>query len=301
MIPPHLSKGDTIGIIAPSHRVIEGRAELIENFRKRIEELGFKIKYSDNLFGTDRYGVSCAGPKERAGDYHQMLIDPEVKAVWCYQGGDTANEVLPHIDFSLVKKYPKILIGKSDIDVLLMAVNRETGLITFHGPDTKKGNGREFDFEYTEKWLNKRIVEHSKVIEPMKYQVLREGKCEGKLVGCNLTSTLKLAGTRYFPDFNGAILLIESYVPETRKVLCKLEQLRQIGVFEQVAGIVVGNIHKDENEMPYEDIVLDFVEGYSFPVIKIDVFGHYQPHAFIPIGARARIDEKLEIIEDFLS
>ena len=110
-----------------------------------------------NFYSKDKYGVSGGTPEERANDINSMFADKNIKAIWCLQGGDTANQTLDLIDFDIVKNNPKLFLGKSDIDILLLALNKMTGVITIHCCDSKIGSNKELDFEYTKKWFRKRL------------------------------------------------------------------------------------------------------------------------------------------------
>jgi len=301
MIAKRLKKGDTIGIVAPSKAFIEENRFELDNFVSYMTELGLKVKFSKNFSAKDKYVKIAGSPQQRSDDLNEMFSDPEINAIWCYQGGDAANQVLDLIDYELIKKNPKIILGKSDVDIILLALNKKIGLITFHGPDPKIGRNKEMDFEYNKKWFQKRIMNASKEIEANEHITIRDGKAQGKLLGCNLTILGKLAGTEYFPDFTDSILFLETYKSDIPTVVWKLTHLKMLGVFDKIKGIVVGNNFEFQGEFKVEEIVKDLTEG--LPILKVNEFGHYQPHAFLPIGAIVKMDatnKTLEIVEDFL-
>ena len=308
MIAERLKKGDSIGIVAPSKVINEEQKEQLKNFEKYIQEEGFKVVHSKNLFAVDNYERIAGTPEQRADDFNSMVKDKEIKAVWCFQGGSAANQILELMDYNAIKKNPKLIMGKSDIDVLLLAINKMTSLITFHCCDPKIGRNREMDFDYTKKWFQKRLINGEKEIEASEDWVcVREGKAEGRLLGCNLNSILKLAGTKYFPDFNDSILFVETYHGEVGKLVYIITQLDIIGALAKVKAIVVGhNFEWDggSKNTKTEDVVKDLTEKYRIPILKINEFGHYQPHSFLPIGAKVMVDatnKKIEIISEFLS
>lgn len=113
--PPVVRPGDTIGVVAPSwcgpatfpHRVERGAAFL--------ESLGFKVRFGRHLFGARGY-VSGA-PEERAADIHDMFADPEVRVVLAAIGGDHSCHLLPHLDFDLIRRNPKVFMGFSDVTI----------------------------------------------------------------------------------------------------------------------------------------------------------------------------------------
>lgn len=133
MLANKLKIGDTIGVIAPDKALKNKDIKYLENATKYFESLGLKVKYGKYLFSEDNY---CAGtPKERAKDLNDMFSDKEIKAIFTVKGGDMVNGILPYIDFENIKDNPKIFLGMSDITVLLCAINKMTGLVTFHCQD----------------------------------------------------------------------------------------------------------------------------------------------------------------------
>ncbi|MCB9798260.1 LD-carboxypeptidase [Candidatus Nomurabacteria bacterium] len=260
---------------------------------------------SDNFHAVDKYHVSAGIREQRADDINSMFADPEVHAIWSVHSGGTANEVLPLLDYELIKSNPKPFLGKSDVDVLLMALHHKAGVITFHGCDTKIGREREFDFAYTQEWFQKRMMEDSKEIVPSgkPWKTIAGGSCEGKILGANISTLVKLSGTPYCPDFHGAILLLESYESTPRDIIWKLTHLKQTGMFDGIVGIILGSNfgYKDPSGHEAFEVYRDILEEYNVPMMQVDEFGHYQPHAFWPIGARVKMDadkQEIAIVED---
>jgi len=242
-----------------------------------------------------------------------MFSNPEIKAIYCAHGGDTANQILSLINYELIKNNPKIFLGMSDIDVLHLAINTKTDLVVFHGSDPKSGRGFDLDIDYTWQNFQNRLINKSKEIPASSERIcVREGVVEGKIIGCNLSSILKLAGTPYFPNFENSILFLEGYSENTKKAIFKLQQLKEIGVFNKIKGIVIGSVLgfqdkewiKENNiKVKYEDIVLDITKEYDFPILKTNDFGHRSPNCFLPIGAKVKLDatnKSIEIIDDFM-
>ncbi len=301
-----LHRGDTVGIIAPSKPFNQEKKSELDNFIAYMNEQDIKVELSNNFYAKDKYNASAGTPNERADDINLMFANKNIKAIWCLQGGELANQILDLIDYDVVRKNPKLFLGKSDIDVLLLALNKKTDLITIHCCDPKIGSHRELDFDYTKKWLKKRLFEGCKKVEPSKEWIcINKGSSEGKILGCNITSILKLAGTDYFPDFTDSILFIETYRSNAAALIGKLTQLEQLGVFNKIKGIVIGNNFRFENKnFKAEEIVKNLTLECNFPILKINEFGHYQPHAFLPIGAKIKLDatnKTIEITDDFLT
>lgn len=298
-----LQKGDTIGVIAPSKPFTEEKKLELDNFIYYMNEQGMKVELSKNFYACGIYGAG--NPQKRADDINSMFANKKINAIWCLQGGDNANQTLDLINYDIVKNNPKIFIGKSDIDVLLLTLNKKTNLITFHSCDPKIGRGKELDFDYTKKWFEKRLFEKSSEIEPSEeWTCINKGQTEGKILGCNLISVLKLAGTEYFPDFKDSILFVETYKSRPTEIIYQIAQFEQIGIFNKVKGIVIGhNFEFESDDFKVEEIIKDILTKYDFPILKINEFGHYQPHSFLPIGTKINLDatnKKITITEDFL-
>ncbi|MBT5021813.1 LD-carboxypeptidase [Candidatus Woesearchaeota archaeon] len=303
MIPNKLKKGDTICIIAPSNPITQDRKYLTDNAVEFLKAQGFNVVFGDNAFGLDKFGVSGGSPEQRAEDINNAFKDPNINMIWCAHGGDTVNQLLNLIDYNAIKKNPKLFLGMSDIDVLHLAINTMTGLVTFNSSDPKLGRDLDLDFPYTKKCFSERIIEGKiGVIEPVdKRKCLREGSSQGDLIGGNISSILRLAGTKYFPNFKNKILFLEAYRTDVKSLLGQLAQLKNIGVFDQISGIVVGHIHEfitkgpfsqDDKEFQFEDVVLEISKEYDFPILKVNNFGHRCNNAFLPLGCKVELNAK---------
>ncbi len=224
-----------------------------------------------------------------------MFADRSISAIICSQGGGTANACLPLLDWELIKKNPKIFCGFSDISVLLNAIYSKTGLVTFHGSDVAWGFGwkpTEYDIsEFTGRLLEGRTGE---ITPAGQRKTVRGGKAAGRLMGGNLMCLLKLAGTPYWPDFSDAILFMEGYTVGSDDCDYMFNQLMQMGVFESIRGAVVGYIHSlqtaKHDVAQMEDVLLEVTKDYTFPILKVNDFGHECSNTVIPVGIDGRID-----------
>jgi muramoyltetrapeptide carboxypeptidase len=317
MLADRLKKGDTICLVAPSNPIQKDRKVWVDDCIKYLKSLKFNVIYSKNVFEVDKWGFSAGTPEQRAEDINFSFADKSVNAIWCIQGGETANQVLDLLDYEVIKNNPKLFMGMSDIDVLLLALHKKTGLVGFNSADPKIGKGCYMSFDYSKKSFIDRLVKGEKeIIKDSEWKCIRKGKATGKVLGCNTSSILKLVGTEYWPDFKGTILFLENYVGKPRDVLFKLTQLKLLGVFDQIAGIVVGYVYGLEDpeyikknpqldvnakQIKFEDLVMDVVKDYNFPIMKINEIGHRCKNCFLPIGGKVEMDADaltLNLIED---
>jgi muramoyltetrapeptide carboxypeptidase len=96
-----------------------------------LENLGYRVKIFFNETPTSSFYESVL---LRCSEIHSAFSDPEVKAIICTIGGLSANELLPHLDYDLIRANPKIFCGYSDITLLHHAIFTQAGLRTFYGP-----------------------------------------------------------------------------------------------------------------------------------------------------------------------
>ena len=214
-----------------------------------IESLGFKVKPGAHLF--DREGYLAGSDTARADDLNAMFADDGVDAIWCVRGGYGASRILPALDYALMQRKPKALIGYSDITALHVAIHRHAGLVTFHGPvafraftpyslgelkrvlwtgETPVRLGGPPPFERAEgrvDWENR-------------VATLVPGKARGRLLGGNLCLMSHLCGTPYFPDLRGAILFLEDVEEAYYRIDRMLTQLWLSGSLAGVAGVAFG-------------------------------------------------------------
>lgn len=301
LIPNKVEKGDTIGIIAPSDPVIGDNIEEIEKAKRILEQDGFKVKFSKNIFSNTNGYSSTA--KEKAEDINEMFADKEVKMIWCAKGGENSNTTFEYIDYESIKENPKIICGYSDITSLTNMIAEKTGLVTFSGTNFKTIATDETDYSYKE--AKKRFVDGSLEIgqKGEEYITIKEGIAEGELIGGNLSLTRGMVSGKYSINFKDKILFIEELGLETDPALVSnfLYYIKQNGVFEQIKGLWIGN-YQHESNISLEKIVLDVIgDEYNFPIIKSNNFGHIETKTVIPIGTKARIDTtkdvKIELIE----
>lgn len=291
MLANRLQKGDTIGVIAPDKALKEQDRVFLENATKFFESLGLKVKYGKYLYSEDTF--SCGTAKERAEDLNNMFSDKEVKAIFTAKGGDVAEELLPYIDFENIKNNPKIFLGMSNITVLLCAINKITGLVTFHCQDFL-WFGKDSVTDYDKNEIIDKLFNGNNTIIPYDNREFYDFKEEvtGTLYGTNASCLLKLLNTEYMPDLNDSILFLEDYVIDIdgwRDILTKYEKL---GVLNK--AVVFGYLYKLQCVENNKYSIVDELRkiNKSVPIIKTNDFGHIHGNSIIPIGVRVKLNPK---------
>lgn len=290
IIPEKLKKGDTIGVVAPSSPIINENIDELNNAKQIVENLGFKVKFSKNIFSnTNGYSATA---KEKAEDINNMFEDKEVKMIWCAKGGENSNSTFEYLDFEKIKENPKIICGFSDITSITNIITEKTGLVTFSGTNFKTIATDETD--YSLKQALNRFVEGRLEIgtEDIPYDIIKSGTAKGKLIGGNLSLTRGLVCGKYNIDFTDKILFLEELGFESEPALVSnfLYYMKQNDVFKKVNGIWLGN-YTHESGISIEKILLDTIGNeFDGPIIKSENFGHIEYKTVIPIGIEAEIN-----------
>lgn len=305
--PAKLQIGDTVGICSPSG-TMDHKREMFDRAKAGLEQAtGLSVYVAPNAFAKHEYSAGTA--QERVDDFHALIADPSIKAVLFSGGGDTANDMLPYLDYDLIKNNPKIISGISDATTLLTPITAKTGLITFlgfeflHYADLKKNyelqsiqdmwfNGMPHAILPNPDWkdLNGTVTTYTEWLS------IRPGVAEGQLFGGNSESYIQLLDTEYELRSPGGILFIETYRLPKKQVHKHLMQLKLRGVLDEISGLVMGyclesdNVDIVGNTQPIQETVLEVAQEYSFPIMQVGEIGHWVENFMQPIGARMRMD-----------
>ena len=265
----------------------------IERAVRNIESLGLRVRTGDNI--RLRRANYAGTPFQQAQDFHAMVLDREVKAIWSGRGGSGCSLLLPLLDYRAIRANPKVIVGFSDTTALHLAILRHAGLVTFHGPA-----GISTFSEYSTRYLRAAFMEprarYTIVGEPSQpAATLMPGVATGALVGGNLSVLVALAGTPYAARMAGAIAFFEDINEPPYKVNRMLTQLVQTGELTRAAGVMMGTCRgctapPDEASLTLEETLRDRLEPLRVPAAMGLSFGHVQYHFTIPLGIRARLD-----------
>jgi muramoyltetrapeptide carboxypeptidase len=300
LLPSCLQKGDLIGLAAPSGPLTTDIGPGV----RMLQEAGLETLASGDI---DRRQDYLAGSDERRiAELHELFSNPQVKAIWAVRGGFGCTRLLAGLDYQLIRHNPKILVGFSDLTVLLNVVQRQTGLITFHGPvlSTIIRDGQTALEDCLTSLAQPRFTD----IKSKQLEILRSGQAEGHLTGGNLTSLVSLLGTDYEPQWQDAILILEDINEASYKIDRLLTQLKLAGRLDQLAGIILGGFI-DNDLRSINDIevvwqrVLDLTNS-QIPVWANFPISHGSPNHIIPMGTRVLMDSStgcLKFMENSLS
>lgn len=288
--PSPLIPGDLIGVMAPSSRVDKAKIDAgVAALKKR----GYRVYVHPQT--VKKHGQSAGTAREKVKALHDLFRDPEIKAVICAGGGNRAPAMIPLLDFRLIQKHPKIVMGYSDVTAILNSIYKETGLVTFHGPMMRGiGAGKPVKKQLDQCFA---LLSGAETEIPLRHvKPLRHGRASGSMIGGNLSLITSLLGTPWEPDFNGKILFLEDCDDELSRYDRMLRQLAQAGAFRKAAAVLFGGFtnNKDTGSRPFdftmEEIIRDALQGSKTPVLMNAPFGHGKDLYTFPVGGRADLN-----------
>ena len=297
--PRRLQPGDTLALINPSGAIYE-RAPY-EIAIESMQALGFKVREAPNL--RARYGHLAGTEAQRASDVNAMFADRNVHGILAMTGGSGGGRLLPLVDYELIRRNPKFLGGYSDLTALINAVQVKTGLVTFHCP-MGASEWNEFSVRHFRGTLmdaeamlltNPREKDDALVSKNNRTTTLRSGKARGVLVGGNLTVLTAIAGSPYWPRFDGAILFLEDVNEYIYRVDRMLSTLKLAGALDKLAGVVIGAFTKCEpgegfGTLTLDEVFDDYFKPLNVPVYSGASFGHIKKKFTLPVGLEVEMD-----------
>lgn len=312
MRPTKLKQGDTVAVIAPSLSFASISQDVRDIAARRFDELGLKVIFGKHVEESDEFGSSSVA--SRIADLHEAFANPDVKAVFAVRGGWSANQLLPFIDWELIKSNPKIFCGFSNITMLCDAIYTKTGLITYYGPGYSSF-GQELHFDYTLDYVKKCLMsdepfdvlpskqwsddnwksdqQNRQLIDNDGFLVINEGTAKGKILGGCICDLSLLHGTEYMPNLGGSILFLEDDGAANPQVFDReLQSLILQPGFSGVKGIVLGRFQK-ASKISNEQLTMIIKtkpQLDNIPVIANVDFGHTDPKITFPIGGSVSIN-----------
>ena len=297
--PPRLAPGDTVGLVDPASATF--LRQDVEIVTETLTAMGFNVKRGAHLM--DRYGYLAGRDRDRAADLNALFADRTVKAVLAVRGGWGSARLLPYLDFDLIRRHPKVLVGYSDLTALLNAVHARTGLVTFHGP-VGVSTWTAFSAEHARRVLvdgealtmaNPVEIKDTPIQIEDRVQTITPGVARGRLVGGNLTVLSALVGTPYLPDFEGAVLFLEDVREQIYRIDRMLTHLALAGILGKVRGVVFGKCTRCEpgegyGSLTLEEVFDDHIKPLDVPAWHGAMIGHVDKQFTLPIGVEAEID-----------
>lgn len=298
--PRRLRIGDTVGVVDPASATWDPLD--VDIAVESLAVLGLKARLGAHLL--DRRGYLAGTDEDRAADVMAMFTDRSVAAVHALRGGWGSARLLPHLDFDLIGRNPKILLGYSDVTALILSVFGRCGLVTFHGMNGASAWNR-FNVDWFRRVLmegeavtmaNPKDVGDELVPTENRIRTITPGLARGPLMGGNLTVLTTIIGSDLLPDFTGAILFIEDVQEAPYRVDRMFMQLKLAGVLSQVKAVIWGRCTRcapgegSYGSLTISDILQDYVAPLGVPAWEGAQIGHIDRQFIMPIGVQAEVN-----------
>ena len=308
--PRRIRRGSKVAIVSPASAI---DADRLHEGLNIIQEVGLTPVLGPCVKNLRSVGLHAAPLEDRLKELHWAFGNPEISAVICAKGGTGSAGLLPYLDYRLIKKSMKPLLGRSDITALNVGILKHAGLITINGQspnihlDKGQGfrDGQEQSLAETlelmmssRPWLNAPFQKNGFIP-----RTVRSGRARGHAIGCNLDTFTRLIGTPHLPNLNGAILFIEDIHKSVEGIYREFMHLQLSGILGSLSGVVIGEF-EDFDENRREDLESVIQEFFNVEVGPPCVYGYSFSHgatvSAIPIGAMCHLDaDTAEISFDF--
>lgn len=308
IVPQKLHPGQTIRVIAPSSSAAHMLDDPHRGIRDaRFAELGLTLTYGAHLGESDDFGSTSIAA--RLADLHDAFADPDVAGIITAIGGYNANQLLPHIDWDLIRTNPKVFCGYSDITALQNAMLAKAGLVTYSGPHWSAFGMRDyfestlqsfteclfrddpFELSAAKSWTDDAWFldqDNRGPVENDGWWILGAGTASGQTVGGNLCTFSMLPGTPFMPPLADSILLVEDDLEEQPVHFDRsLNSVLQQPGAERIRAILIGRFQKQSNMTRH---LLEQIVPTGIPIIANVDFGHTSPISTLPIGGTIEIE-----------
>ena len=323
--PKFLTKGDTIGVPAPSDGAYdELHINKQKNAKLKMEQNEYNIIQSKNIYNSKM--ARSATAIERAEELNTMFEDENIDFIICAAGGEFLVECLPYVDFTKLTNNPKFMQGFSDPTGLLFQITTKYDIATIYGMNFKDFGTENYSRDITD---NLKIISGD-LIKQESYEMYEnerpkkvtglEGynytdkvvwktldnkptKIEGRIIGGCLDLIAELSGTKYdgVKDFiekyksDGIIWYFDNCDLSKEELIRTMWKFNELEYFKHCKGIIFGRCGNDNSYLNYtmEQALKDSViSKLNIPIIYDADISHKGPSMTIINGAIATIETK---------
>lgn len=283
-----LNKNDKIALVVCSNgKNIEDKDRL-EKLESILVEMGFVPIFTKYVY-KDKFGRG-AKAQVRAEELMSFYENKEIKAIFDISGGDIANEVLDYLDYDVIKRNYKPFFGYSDLTTVLNTLESQTNEVNYLYQILNIIENEEIRTNFKNTFMK-----NEQILFDVKWRFLQGSSVEGEVIGGNIRCFLKLVGTKYFPKVDNKVLFIEGLGTSVEGLITHLSQLKQMNVFCNISGLLIGTFTKIEKEISVEEL-FELVKEYipeHLPVVKTSEIGHAKDSKALKIGGMINIKNEL--------
>ena len=225
--PPEIR---TVGVVMPAS--IQAKARFDEGV-EALKAAGFRIKLAKRLnFKTQ------ASAADRAADFEEMWMDPEVDLVICARGGSGSENILPLLDWNRLRTRDQRVLGFSNITMILNAMAKEKAGHPFSGSSISHllyAKGDTFE------WLKRAIAGDPQ--PPAKLRAIRPGAFSGLPCGGHIALVRLGIKTNWACDAAGRVVFLErNNSASAKKIAEELDEIAASGWLKDCAGVIFGDV-----------------------------------------------------------
>ena len=298
-LPRRLAAGATVGLVAPASAVTE---EEIADSIFTMRAMGLVPRLGENV--SQRHGYLAGTDAQRAADLDAMFADEDVAAIFAIGGGWGAARLLDLLDWDMIRRNPKLMIGYSDITALHLAIATKTGFASLHA---QSANGTWPKESWESLWRlgftgETPTLGSEKTVPGFATRTITGGKAHGRLLGGNLTILSTLMGTQWLPDFAGAILFVEDVDEAEYRIDRMLQQLKLAGMLQKLSGIVIGSCNScitgdaDYDGLTLDQLIHHYIRPLGIPAFAGANIGHHYGQLTLPHGGQVELDAEARTI-----
>ena len=283
-----LNRNDKIALVVCSNGKNIEDEDRLQKLEDILVEMNLVPIFSKYIY-KDKFGRG-AKAQVRAEELMSFYKNKEIKAIFDISGGDIANEILEYLDYDVIKRHYKPFFGYIDLTTVLNALVSKTNEINYLYQILNIIENEEIrtNFENT-------FMKNEQTLFDVKWRFLQGSSIEGEVIGGNIRCFLKLVGTRYFPEVKNKVLFIEGLGTSIEGLVTHLAQLKQIGVFDIISGLLIGTFTKIEKDISEEELfklVKEYIPEH-LPVVKTSEVGHAKDSKVLEIGGMMNIKNEL--------
>ena len=284
-----LNNNDKIALVVCSNgKNIEDK-ERLERLESILVEMGLVPVFTKYIY-KDKFGRG-AKAQVRGEELMSFYKNKEIKVIFDISGGDIANEILDYLDYDVIKRNYKPFFGYSDLTTVLNVLRSQTNEVNYLYQILNIIESEEIKTS-----VENTFMKNEQTLFDVKWKFLQGSRIEGEVIGGNIRCFLKLAGTRYFPEVENKVLFIEGLGTSIEGLVTHLSQLKQIGVFDKISGLLIGTFTKIEKEISEEELY-ELIREYipsSLAVAKTQEVGHARNSKALKIGEKIYIKNEID-------
>ncbi len=319
--PKFLKKNGTIGIVAPSDGFEDKKfKEASLRGAKKLEDLGFKVKYSNSCFKS-KNGRS-ASARIRAKEFKEMYFNDDIDILLAISGGEYEMEILKYLPWKKMKENPKLFAGYSDNSLISFLLLTNLEMVNIYGHnlyelahdhevidsyiEALQGNfltqteikdvSRE-DYDYSEDTITREYKIDYK--NDWKIYNAASISLKGIVIGGLMDNLNCICGTKYdkvkkfikkYKD-DGFIWYFDICLMSPEEVKRALFQFKNAGWFKYAKAIMIGRpiIQSDSFGISYQDNMIDELKDLNIPVLLDVNISHIHPSFHMINGKKAKL------------